>query len=58
VRCEECGQKADEDAHAVGWVAYRVDLADDLDPPEVVVCCPKCAAREFGSVPSLRVSSK
>jgi hypothetical protein len=47
VRCEECGQEADE-AHAAGWVAYRVDLADDPDEPEVIVYCPECAAREFG----------
>jgi len=27
--------------------AYRVDLVDDDDPPEVIVHCPG-AAREFG----------
>jgi hypothetical protein len=49
VRCEECGEEADVEAHAAGWVAYRVDLADDRDPPEVIVYCPECAAREFGA---------
>jgi hypothetical protein len=28
--------------------AFRVDLADDPAPPEVVLYCPECAAREFG----------
>jgi hypothetical protein len=45
--CEECGQEADEMARSVDWVAYRVDLDDDPDPPGVVVYCPECAAREF-----------
>jgi hypothetical protein len=47
VRCEECGREPEADAHAAGWVAYRVDLADDPDPAEVVVHCPECPAREF-----------
>jgi hypothetical protein len=48
VRCEECRQEADVEAHAAGWLAYRVDLADDPDPPGVVVYCPECPARGFG----------
>jgi len=47
VRCEECGQEADVDLHAAGWVAYRVELADDQDRPGVIVYSPECAAREF-----------
>ena len=48
VRCEECGVEAEVVAHAGGWLAYRVELRDDPDPPEIVVYCPDCAAREFG----------
>ena len=48
MRCEECGHEPEVEAHAAGWLAYRVDLADGPDPPEVVVFCPACAAREFG----------
>jgi hypothetical protein len=47
VRCEECGREPEVEAHAVGWIAFRVDLDDDPDPPEVIVYCPDCAAREF-----------
>jgi hypothetical protein len=36
---------------AVGWLAFRVDLADDPDPPEVIVFCPVCAVQEFGELP-------
>jgi predicted RNA-binding Zn-ribbon protein involved in translation (DUF1610 family) len=43
VRCEECRKEADVEAHAVGWIAYLVDLADDPDPPEVIFYCPECA---------------
>jgi hypothetical protein len=32
VRCEESGREQDVEAHAVGWVAYRVDLPDDRRP--------------------------
>ena len=48
MRYEECGLEAEVEAHAAGWTAYRVDLADDPDPPEVVNLLPTCAAREFG----------
>ena len=47
LRCEECGREPDVAVHAPGWVAFRVDLAEDPDPPAVVVYCPECAAREF-----------
>jgi hypothetical protein len=47
-RCEECGREAGVEAHATGWLAFRVDLDDDPDPPEVVVYCLQCSAREFG----------
>ena len=45
--CEECGREAEVEAHAAGWLAYKVDLPDD-PPPEVTVYCPECAAKEFG----------
>jgi hypothetical protein len=48
LRCVECGLESDVEAHAAGWVAFRVDLPDDPDPPEAVVYCSACAAREFG----------
>jgi len=48
VRCDECGKEPEVEAHALGWVAYRVDLADDPDAPEVTIYCPDCAKREFG----------
>jgi hypothetical protein len=47
VRCEECGKEPDVEAHAAGWIAFLVDLADDPDPPQVVFYCPDCAKREF-----------
>jgi hypothetical protein len=47
LRCEECGWEPDVAVHAAGWVAFVVDLADDPDPPAVVVYCPQCAAREL-----------
>jgi hypothetical protein len=36
MRCEECRQEPDVEAHATSWVAYLVDLADDPDEPEVI----------------------
>jgi hypothetical protein len=47
LRCVECGQEPAVSARADGWVAFRVDLSDDPDPPEVIVYCPECAVREF-----------
>jgi hypothetical protein len=47
LRCEECGWEPDVTLHAAGWVAFRLDLPDDPEPPTVVVYCPQCAAREF-----------
>jgi hypothetical protein len=48
MRREECGVEAEVEAHAAGWVAYRVDLADEAESPVVIVYCSECAAREFG----------
>jgi hypothetical protein len=48
VRCVECDKQPDVEAHAAGWLAFRVDLPDDPDDPEVTVYCSECAAREFG----------
>jgi hypothetical protein len=48
MRCDECGREPEVEAHGVGWLAFRVDLPDDDDPAEVIVFCPKCAAKEFG----------
>lgn len=44
MRCEECGQQADVEARAAGWVAYELDLDGDADRPEVILYCPECAA--------------
>jgi hypothetical protein len=57
MRCVECGRESEVEAHAIGWIAFRVDLPDDDDPPEVIVYCPDCAAREFGSGTDERESS-
>ena len=46
VRCEACERTAE--GSAKGWIAVRVDLPDDSDPPEIVIYCPACFAREFG----------
>jgi hypothetical protein len=43
--CEECGARSG--ARADGWRGYLVDLDDDGED-EVVLYCPRCAAREFG----------
>jgi len=37
VRCTECGREDDVEANAAGWIAFRVDVADDPDSPEVTV---------------------
>jgi hypothetical protein len=44
IRCAECGTESDE--LATGWRAY---LAEDFDEDEVLLFCPRCANREFGS---------
>jgi hypothetical protein len=49
MHCEECGDEPDVEAHAAGWVAYLVDLADDPGAPEVVTFCPDCREREFAA---------
>ncbi len=46
LRCTECRH---ESASGRRWRAYLADDPDDDDPPEVVVLCPTCAEREFGS---------
>jgi hypothetical protein len=48
LRCEECAREPHVEGHAAGWVAYLVDLADDPEPPLLVVYCPECAAQDFG----------
>jgi hypothetical protein len=49
IQCAECG--AESDGLAAGWRAY---LAADFDEDEgeVVLFCPDCADREFGSFDS------
>ncbi len=47
LRCTECRR---ENASGRRWRAYLADDPDDDDPPEVVVLCPTCAEREFGSI--------
>jgi hypothetical protein len=45
--CIECGDSTTQPER--GWRAYMVEDVRGDDPDEVVVCCPDCAAREFGS---------
>jgi hypothetical protein len=45
MRCDECG--SDAVGSARGWVAVRLDLADNPDPPEVAIFCPACVEAEF-----------
>ena len=55
MRCQECGLLADE--QAIGWRAYRTDLAGEEpdDEPTIVFYCLRCAVREFGPIlPSQR----
>ena len=49
IRCTECGTESDE--LAAGWRAY---LAGDFDEEEeeVLLFCPRCASREFGTFDS------
>src|SRR5437868_15100956 len=47
MRCDECGWEADAGAGETGWLAFRIDLPDDPDEPEISVYCPHCAAREY-----------
>lgn len=50
MRCDECGEIADE--QAAGWVGVVLDLSDDPDSPEVGIFCPDCVQREFdGRIP-------
>jgi DNA-directed RNA polymerase subunit RPC12/RpoP len=45
IACQECGAVTKD---GKGWRAYlTVEDEDDLEPVEVVVLCPTCAAREF-----------
>ena len=46
VRCSECGELAT--GAATGWEAYFTGGFED-EPVEIVVFCPECSAREFGS---------
>lgn len=46
LRCIECRR---ESATGSRWRAYLAHDPRDNDPPEVVVLCPSCAEREFGS---------
>src|SRR3954471_8728436 len=44
LHCQECARVAP--LGAWGSVAYRVDLPDEADPPEVIVYCPECSAKD------------
>jgi hypothetical protein len=48
LRCVECGAEADE--LAAGWRAYRAGDLDEDDVVEVLMFCPSCAEREFGTL--------
>ena len=48
LRCVECG--VESPGLAPGWRAYLVDEPDeDEQEQEVLMFCPECAEREFGS---------
>jgi hypothetical protein len=46
LNCQECGLETEA---AEGWLAFRVDIPDDPDTPEVIVFCPECSRRELGA---------
>jgi hypothetical protein len=43
--CAECGRVAGPGAY--GGRAYRSDIEEDGDPPEIAFFCPTCAELEF-----------
>ena len=46
--CEECGRQAD--VEAAGWRIYHVEDTEEPGAPHIIVVyCPECAEREFGS---------
>jgi len=48
--CEECGCEADVDTRAPGWRAYILPEPISADDARrVIVYCPVCSSREFGS---------
>ena len=48
LKCIECGATADE--YTPDWRAYIAKPDKDDDGEFVVVYCPACAKREFGSL--------
>jgi hypothetical protein len=48
LRCEECGKEPRSEEEARRWRAFLTVIEED-EPEEVVVYCPDCAKREFGS---------
>ena len=50
LRCIECGR---ESATGRRWRAYLAIDPEDDELPEVVVLCPSCADREFGTFGAL-----
>lgn len=49
--CVECGCCSDE--LAKGWAAYQGTDPDGIEPDDVSVYCPVCAAQHFGFRPEL-----
>jgi hypothetical protein len=43
--CDECDCASDE--LASGWVAFRGEDPDRIEPTSIAIMCPACAAREF-----------
>jgi hypothetical protein len=48
IRCAECSTESDR--LAAGWQAHLArDLDEEENEQEVVLFCPECARREFGT---------
>jgi hypothetical protein len=49
VICVACGSSSGLNWR--GWLAYRVEDPENVDPPELGFYCPDCAARDLGRPP-------
>jgi hypothetical protein len=47
VECVECGRISE--SRWRGWGAYRVDVPDEAEGPELAFYCPECRRQHFGA---------